>query len=162
MSFGDLLVTGATWALALGAVWAVLVCAAAALEVVSSGRFALTARMGCPAPARRALLAGLGVVLASGGAVGAGPVSAAPGPLPVPARPTGTAAVVPRQRVEVQPGDSLWRLSEQRSRHTASDRDISRLVARTYRANRTVIGSDPDLIQPGQRLRLPEPRRETP
>jgi nucleoid-associated protein YgaU len=172
MSFGDLLVTGATWALALGVVWAVLVCGAAVLEVVSSGRFALTARVGCPAPARRALVAGLGVVLASGGAVGAGPVSATPAPLgqgsrgqlglPVPARPTGAAAVVPRQRVEVRPGDSLWRLSEQRSRPTVSDHDIARLVARTYRANRTVIGSDPDLIQPGQRLRLPEPRRETP
>src|SRR5689334_7356433 len=99
--FGDLLVVGASWALALGGVWAALVGAAAVLEVVSSGRLAFTARVGCPAPVRRALLAGLGVVLASGGAVVDGPVSADPGPwgqpgrgqlgLPVPARPTGAA-----------------------------------------------------------------------
>lgn len=168
MSFGDLLVTGALWALAVGAAWAALIVAAAVIEVASSGRLALTARTGCPAPARRALLAGLGIVLASGGAVVTSPVSAAPAPsasgtrsqlgLPVPARPTGVRAAVPRQRVEVQPGDSLWRLSQQRSRATATDEDVARLVARTYRTNRRVIGPDPDLIQPGQHLRIPRPR----
>jgi nucleoid-associated protein YgaU len=168
MSFGDLLVTGATGALALGAAWAALIGAAAVLEVVSSGRFALTARLGCPTPVRRALLAGLGVVLASGGAVVMSPVAASPAPtgssnrgqvgLPVPARPVGLPPAVPRQRVEVQPGDSLWRLSEQRSRAAATDQDIARLVARTYRANRGVIGADPDVIRPGQHLQLPRQR----
>src|ERR1700742_3065683 len=123
MSFRDLLVTGATWALAVGAAWAVLIVAAALIEVLSSGRLALTARLGCPAPARRALLAGLGVVLASGGAVVTCPVSAAPPlagsasrgqlGLPVPARPTGSTPDLPQQRVEVQPGDSLWGLARE-------------------------------------------------
>jgi nucleoid-associated protein YgaU len=172
MSFGDLLVIGATWALVIGAAWAVLIVSAAAVEVLSSGRLALTARLGCPAPARRALLAGLGIVLASGGAVVAGPVSAAPAPLgtgtrtglglPVPARPTGSTHAVPRQRVEVQPGDSLWRLAREHSARSASERDVARLVARTYRANRTIIGADPDLIRPGQRLHLPLQRQNTP
>jgi nucleoid-associated protein YgaU len=181
MVFGDLLVVGATWALCLAGVWAALIVAAAVVEVVSSGGLALTSRLGCPAPARRALLAGLGVVLASGGAVVAGPVSAAPAPfgqgaagqaagdqgrgqfgLPVPARPTGSAYPLPRQRVEVQPGDSLWRLSQQRSPATASTQDVARLVERTYRSNRRVIGPDPDLIHPGQRLRIPTQRRSTP
>ena len=171
MLFGDLLVTGATGALALGAAWAALIGAAAVLEVVSSGRFALTARLGCPAPARRALLAGLGVVLASGGAVLMSPVSAAPAPsgsgtrgqlgLPVPARPVGLPAAGPRQGVEVRPGDSLWRLSEQRSR-AATDQEVARLVARAYRANRNVIGADPDLILPGQRLQIPRQRNHPP
>jgi hypothetical protein len=185
-AYDDLLVAGAAWALVLGTVWAVVVCAAAVLEVATSGRLALTSRVGCPASARRALLAGLGVVLASGGAVVAGPVSAAPTPfdravpgqgsgrgftLPVPARPTGVAYQVPRQRVEVRPGDSLWRLARQRA-PAASTPDIAQLVERAYRTNRRTIGPDPDLIQPGQRLVLPrqrphtppqpDPRRETP
>src|SRR3954447_12888679 len=133
MSFGDLLVTGATWALVVGAAWTVLIVAAAAVDVRSSGRLAVPALLGCPAPARRALLAGLGLVLTSGGAVVAGPVSAAPAPLgsgtrmglglPVPARPTGSAYAVPRQRVEVQTGDCLWRLAREQSRAAASEQD---------------------------------------
>ena len=185
MAFGDLLVTGSTWTLALGGVWAALICAAAVVEVLSDGRLALTSRLGCPASARRALLAGLGVVLASGGAVAAGPVSAAPAPwdssrsgqrheqgdgladgqvsgLPVPVRPLGSAGPVPRQRVEVRPGDCLWRLTQEHAPTRASSQDVARLVARTYRANRRVIGPDPDLIQPGQRLRLPHQRHDNP
>ncbi len=105
MHFDELLVTGASWALGLGALWAGLVAiAAAVVEVVSEGRVALTARLGCPASARRALLAGFSVVLAGGGALAAGPVAATPAPfgarrrtgqgltLPVPTRPTGTGA----------------------------------------------------------------------
>jgi hypothetical protein len=176
MSFGDLLVIGATWALVAGAAWAVVLVSAAAVEVLSSGRLALTAHLGCPAPVRRALLAGLGIVLASGGAVAAGPVSAAPAPLgtgtgtgtrtglglPVPARPTGSTYAMPRQRVEVQPGDCLWLLAREHSRATDSEQDVARLVARTYRENRTVIGADPDLIRPGQRLHIPLQRQHTP
>jgi hypothetical protein len=172
-SYDDLLVAGAGWALVLGGGWAALVCSAAVLEVASSGRLAFTAHLGCPEPVRRTLLAGLGVLLASGGAVVAGPVAAEPPPLgqvgararpglPVPARPTGAAYTVPRQRVEVQPGDSLWRLSQRRAAPRADTRDVARMVERTYRANRRVIGPDPDLIRPGQRLRLPRQRSQTP
>jgi hypothetical protein len=167
MSFGDLLVSGASWALALGGVWAAAICVAAVLEVISSGRLAWTARTGCPAPVRRALLAVLGVVLAGGGALSTSPVSAAPAPLgssrgqlglPVPARPTGSAYAVPRQRVEVRPGDCLWHLAQRRSPPGATDQEVAEVVARAYRANRRVIGPDPDLLQPGQRLRLPPQR----
>jgi hypothetical protein len=170
MSFGDLLVSGASWALALGGVWTAVIVAAALLEVASSGHLALTAHTGCPAPVRRALLAGLGIVLASAGAVVAGPSSAAPAALgqpghgqlglPVPARPIDSPRAVPRQRVEVRPGDSLWRISRQQLRGTFSEEDIVRQVAHTYRTNRTVIGADPDLIRPGQELRIPRQRHD--
>jgi hypothetical protein len=168
MSFGDLLVSGATWALGLGGAWALLIGVAATLEVLSSGRLALTSRTGCPAPVRRVLLAGLGVLLAGAGAV-ASPVSAAPTPsgsrgqlgLPVPVRPTGAAYAEPRRHVEVRPGDCLWRLAHRRSPPGATDREVARLVTRTYRSNRRVIGPDPDLIQPGQQLRLPRQRPAT-
>ena len=49
--------------------------------------------------------------------------------------------------VEVRPGDSLWRLSQRRSPALASTQDVARLVEHTYRANRRVIGPDPDLIR---------------
>jgi LysM repeat protein len=175
--YDALLVAGAAWGLVLGAAWATLVCAAAVLEVASSGRLSFTHRLGCPAPARRTLLAGLSVVLAGGATIVAGPVSAAPAPLhptghadtsrarsglPVPVRPTGAApAAVPRQRVEVRSGDSLWRLAQAR-RPSAPAAEVARLVARTYRTNRRVIGADPDLIRPGQRLVVPGQRRDTP
>ena len=175
MTFEELLVTGATWLLALGGAWTVLVLAAAVIEVVSDGRLVLTTRLGCPGPLRRVLLTGLGVVLASGGAVAVVPVAAAPAPfspgagggptgasgLPVPARPTGAAYALPRQRVVVEPGDNLWRLARERSPRS-STQDVARLVDRTHRANRRVIGPDPDLIHPGQRLRIPQQRHHQP
>lgn len=172
-TYDDLLVAGAGWTLVLGIGWAALLCSAAVLEVLTSGRLAFTAGLGCPQPVRRSLLAGLGVLLASGGAVVAGPVAAEPPPLgqagarvhpglPVPARPTGATLVVPRQRVEVQPGDSLWRLSQERAAPRADTQDVARLVERTYRTNRRVIGPDPDLILPGEHLRLPRQRSQTP
>ena len=176
MAFDELLVTGATWALALGAAWALLVLAAAVVEVVSDGRLALTTRLGCPATLRRVLLAGLGVVLASGGAVAVVPVAAAPAPfsprsgagaldssgLPVPARPTGAAYSLPRQRVVVEPGDNLWSLCHDHAGRRTATQDVARLVERTYRANRREIGPDPDLIHPGQRLRIPQQRPHPP
>ncbi len=164
-TFDDLLVAGAAWAMVLAAGWAAVVLAAAVIEVASSGRVALTSRLGCPGVARRALLSALGVVLAGGAALAAAPVSATPTPssptLPVPVRPTGSAYSEPRLHVEVRPGDSLWRLSRQRAPR-APARDLARLVERTYLANRPVIGPDPDLIRPGQRLVLPRPRQHTP
>ena len=185
-AYGDLLVALAAWTLVVGAGWAAVVCSAAVLEAASSGRLALTSCLGCSGRARRPLLAGLGVVLAGGGALAAGPVSAVPAPydsgrsgqdggpglaLPVPARPTGAAYAGPRRHV-VRPGESLWRLCQQRA-PTAAAHVVGRLVENTYLANRRVIGPDPDLIHPGQRLVLPrrrhpanpphpDPERETP
>ena len=62
---------------------------------------------------------------------------------------------------EVQRGDSLWRIS----RATLTDSgdssptsaDIARFWPRIFRANRLLIGDDPNLILPGQHLTIPEP-----
>lgn len=61
--------------------------------------------------------------------------------------------------VIVGPGDCLWRLAEASLPRDATDAQISRRWHRIYALNRAAIGADPDLIQPGQRLRLP-PRGE--
>jgi nucleoid-associated protein YgaU len=168
MTFADYLVWGATCVLRLCAVWATAGCAALMIELLSRGRLPATTWVGCPAPLRRAVLAALGIALATGGAAVASPMSSVPaalrGPdsrsglgLPVPDRPTGSSYALPGQRVEVKPGDSLWRLAREQSRR-ASTQDLARLVSAAYRHNRRVIGPDPDLIRPGQRLQIPRQR----
>jgi nucleoid-associated protein YgaU len=57
--------------------------------------------------------------------------------------------------VEVDPGDTLWSIA---ARDLAADASAAVIGARwraIYAANRVVIGPDPDVIEPGQRLRLP-------
>jgi hypothetical protein len=57
--------------------------------------------------------------------------------------------------VAVRPGDSLWSLSAARLGPFASDVDIAVDWPRIYQANKDVIGGNPDLLRPGQILRLP-------
>jgi hypothetical protein len=79
------------------------------------------------------------------------------------ARPTGSAPVAlvsppPRRHVSpaagivVRAGDSLWTLAARRLGPGASAAEIAVAWPRLYAANRAVIGTDPDLIHPGQRL----------
>jgi nucleoid-associated protein YgaU len=56
--------------------------------------------------------------------------------------------------VVVSPGDTLWGIAAQQLPVGASDRRISTRWQRVYAANRALIGPDPDVIQPGQRLDL--------
>ena len=71
-----------------------------------------------------------------------------------------TVAVVARQETYVvRPGDSLSAIAAR----LLPDADASRLDAawrQLHRANRDVIGPDPDLIIPGTTLRVP-PRMST-
>ena len=64
------------------------------------------------------------------------------------------AAEVGAGTMTVQRGDSLWRIT---AAHLpgASNTEIAAAWPRWYEANREVIGADPDLIHPGQVLRLP-------
>lgn len=57
--------------------------------------------------------------------------------------------------VTVRAGDSLWSLSAAQLGLFASDVDIAAAWPRLYQANRQIIGEDPDLLLPGQVLRLP-------
>jgi nucleoid-associated protein YgaU len=121
-----------------------------------------------------ALLRGL-VRMALGAAVVSGPVLSGPGAwadpvgdggglpvldrvasiprAPLPAPPTPVAAGPPD--VVVRPGDCLWHIAERALPVDHTPADVARAWPRWYAANRTVIGPDPHLIRPGQRLRAP-------
>jgi hypothetical protein len=158
-AYDDLLLAFAGWVLLGCGAWALAIVVAAIVETTSSGRLRATAWVGCPPSLRHLLLTGLGVAL-----VGAGPVHASASavdqpPLPVPARPVGTAQsggqVHPQTHLVVHPGDTLWHLAATRLRTSASPRDVATLVENLHRHNRKVIGPDPDLIRPGQHLAVP-------
>lgn len=57
-------------------------------------------------------------------------------------------------------GDSLWAIAERhlasRTGRTPSSSEIDGLWREIYEANHEIIGSDPDLIFPGQHLRIPK------
>lgn len=76
--------------------------------------------------------------------------------LRLPDRPTSTGALPqPARTYEVRPGDTLWHIAAQR---VSSDQDTNQIAAATaawYEQNREVIGTDPDLIIPGQILIAP-------
>ena len=61
----------------------------------------------------------------------------------------------------VRPGDSLWAVAQA---HPRAGADTAQRWQEIWHANRAVVGDDPDLILPGQALRLPgtttEPTRE--
>lgn len=75
--------------------------------------------------------------------------------LPLPELPTGRRRTGSRNVVAVVPGDSLWDIAARTLPDGASPAAVAERSAEFYRVNRAVIGSDPDLIHPGQRLRLP-------
>lgn len=54
--------------------------------------------------------------------------------------------------VIVKPGDCLWDIAAAHLGPGATDAAIARAWPRWYAANRAVIGPDPNLIHPGQRL----------
>lgn len=156
--FADLLERAATWVLVATLAWGLLLVVAATVERLSHGRLPVLDWVRCP-PALRPLLlgaAGLAVSLPGGAAHAADP-------LPVPTRPAGTSAPAPQAApaprptaVVVAPGDSLWSLAQRRLGPAAADARVAALVDRTHRLNRAVVGPDPDLIHPGERLRFPD------
>lgn len=84
-------------------------------------------------------------------------------PVPEPARRAAaevglvstTVATAPVQEVVVRRGDTLWGIAARHLGGQATDQDVAEAWPRWYAANRDVIGSDPDLIVPGQRLVVP-------
>lgn len=166
--------------LALGWLW---VMTTAVIVTASGGRPARPVP-GCPDWLRRAILAGCGLALVSGLGSPALAEDHRPDPpglsglsLPdrahvqpwadLPARePTGQPPTGSRRRdhdrtethpatVRVRPGDSLWRIASTLLPDGATDREVARLASSLHRANHDVIGPDPDLILPEQRLHVP-------
>ena len=72
-----------------------------------------------------------------------------------PQRPAGGVA----GGVLVRAGDTLWAIAARSLPAGASNAEIASACARWHTANRAVIGADPDLIHPQQRLVPPEPAR---
>jgi hypothetical protein len=124
-------------------------------------------RRGVPAAYRRLVLGACGVALSAGAAA---PALATPGPVPVDQHVVGvaTASVIQaRAPMQLRPhaqaasaivvgrGDSLWRLAAERLPPDADNATVAHTWRLLYEANREVIGSDPDHIEPGQRLAQP-------
>ena len=154
--------------------WLVVQCALAAVGAVPGavGRLARRVRRALvPRVARRAVAAALGAgLLATSPAVAAqdgGPFERLhespepPTPLltPSPVAPPPQASLPrrpePRAAVVVAPGDTLWHIAARRLA-APTPRRVAAAWRRWYAANRRVVGADPNLIRPGQRL-VPPP-----
>jgi nucleoid-associated protein YgaU len=94
-----------------------------------------------------------------------------PAPPPPPPRPpttrrgdvslvssAGTPGAAADERLVVRRGDTLWAIAARHLGPAADPAEIAREWPRWYAANRAVIGTDPDLLQPGQRLTPPTER----
>ena len=110
--------------------------------------------------AKRAGRAVAALLVAAGATAGGVASAAAPKPHPSAQPSLDWAPSDNRPRtgrdVLVRPGDCLWAITARE----LPDPSAARVSARWpswWRTNRRVIGSDPNLIHPGQRLRRPEP-----
>jgi hypothetical protein len=154
--------------------------AVAAVVLRSRGRGRLAARLDgiCPALLRGLVVAVVGATVTAGMASGASADDSAPpattpllldglplpdralgsGPPPAHARPRAAAL-----RVVVRPGDSLWVIASRALPSSASSAATASAVRRLYATNAGRIGPDPDLVQPGTPLVLPDlspPRKD--
>lgn len=138
--------------------WVLTIAALATLGVSSRVLARFT-----PSVLRGVLLAGAAGVLAVGPAQAgeiAGPESRLPhsvNGLQLPDRPdTQVRAPTMRastpQTVQVRPGDTLWAIAARTLPEGATDTQIAAATRAWHRANRDVIGADPNLIFPTQRL----------
>ena len=176
-AFDLVLVRVAELALAASAVW---LWTASVVITADAYRGRRPDRRGVPDGLRRVVLVACGLALTGGIATQAQADEPESGHrtgrhlvegLPLPDRATTTMQVSPvfaraatrhhRARtsdqafVVVRPGDTLWELSRRDLPRAAGDRAVAGHVRDIHAANQAVIGADPDLIRPGQRLRMP-------
>lgn len=184
-SFDLMLVQGCALVVVLCAGWWWVVTTVVVLEaLVGPGRAGSRRVPGVPAPLRRWLLAACGVAVLTSGL---SPAHATPGSvhrddqprgggvtldgLPLPERPSGGIAPGTHRQhrvsrdaepaeVVVRPGDSLWTIAATALGPGADNAAVAAHWQRIHRLNRRVVGTDPDVIQPGQHLALPS--RPTP
>ena len=141
-----------------------LVSTALRADAPLSARRALVDRV-TPRALRRlaALLLGLGLVAAplassaaAAGAGGARPAArCATGPVPAPSLDRPAASAGTTRPVRVHRGDTLWGIAGRHLGPGAGLAQIAQEWPRWHRANRSVIGADPDHLVPGQLLRPP-------
>jgi hypothetical protein len=168
MPFDRLLTAGCAVALTACAVW---FWAVTTLTVALALRGHVGRVPGCPDGVRRLVLVACGLaVLATASPATADQTAGSP-PTPDPAhalsglpypdrasvgpappRPESTATV------RVRPDDTLWGIARRQLPADARPGAIDQQWRAIWRANRSAIGSDPDLILPGSALRLPTPK----
>jgi len=158
------------------AAWLWLATAVTAADAVRGRR---AGHRGVPGAVRTLVLAACGVALVGGlGApahAGHGGRTSPVEGLPLPDRATTTthvsrvfaraAAQQDRARpvrrepsvVVVRPGDTLWAIARADLPPEADDTTVAARARQIHLANRAVIGADPDLIRPDQRLLMPPP-----
>lgn len=160
LAFAPTLAVAAIATLALTVVWLWCAMTAATLEGLHGvHRVDLPGVRGA---VRRVVLAGCGVALAASVAPAhAEDLRGVAGQPPQPLSPVHTVAQTPAAPGGhlVEPGDSLWAISAERLGPGATDAEVDRAWRALWRANGAVVGADPDRIEPGQRLDVPEPRR---
>lgn len=147
-SFPDALLALASLIAVALAVWVLIVAGLATLGVSSRVLARLT-----PPVLRGVLLAGAAGVLTIGPAQ-----AASVDGLPLPDRPDAFAAAVRTpapQTVTVRSGDTLWAIAARSLPQGANVAEIAAAARAWHRANREVIGPDPNLIFPTQRLTPP-------
>ncbi|HET9421113.1 MAG TPA: LysM peptidoglycan-binding domain-containing protein [Nocardioides sp.] len=171
-SFDQLVVGAAAAALVACASWAWVV-AGIVVGQALVGRPRATAP-GVPHWLRAFVLLACGLVVVSGAAAQAadGGDGGRPDPrevlagLPPPERVLGglrpvPTAPEPTHRLHVvRTGDTLWDIAAADLGETAGDERVTAHWHRIHRLNHAVIGSDPDLIHPGQQLRMPTPQQD--
>ena len=171
-SFDSLVVGVAAGALTACAAWAWVVTGIVVAQALSGRPRAATP--GVPRWLRTLVLLACGLVVVGGGAAqaadgGAGgrsdPREVLAG-LPPPERVLGGLRPVlpasePAERVHVvDPGDTLWDIAVTDLGGQPDEARISAHWHRIHRLNLAVIGPDPDLIHPGQQLRMPNPPQD--
>lgn len=155
--------------LALCVAWGAAVLSAVLAEAFTRGRIRFAGRLGCPAGLHRLLLSGAAALLGLLGVLG--PIGAATGaphpdhavPHELPAAPDRPTDPPSRDRhagavsleVRVRAGDSLWTICRDLLPPATPATAVAEAVRTAHQRNRDVIGSDPDLILPGQVLEIP-------
>ncbi len=154
------------------ALWAWLALCATVAEAWRGVQPARSRPWRLPTGVRRLVLAGCGVALVSGVATpahadagrahrGLHGVALLSG-LPLPDRavaPSQHRTPPPRRTVTVGPGDTLWSIARRELPTGAPALAVATRWHAIYAANRPLIGPDPDLIEPGQHLRIPRKDR---
>jgi nucleoid-associated protein YgaU len=148
------------------AAWMWVVTTAVVIEALRGTDRPEAAPRGVPTGVRRLVLAACGVALAGGlvsPSQAAAPSTVSPphhpprpllAGLPLPDRAVATSSSRPRT-VLVRSGDTLWSIAaDDLPEDSAAERITERWRA-IYATNSALIGPDPDVIVPGQRLRLP-------